>query len=241
MSRRTGVLSSLILVFSLCVFGLFPAVASAATKIGLTSEYEPYFDGSIVRDWDSSAATTAWPGMSVPRHAHAYNKGGIPMRARMRYEAYWVEPSSDDGWVQASGLNSSFIEVTLANPQLWEDGGDGWYYYKDNIQPGATTEDFISSMSISKDVDEDINGSVEVNSAYVGKGAVVDVYLECSEAERKAVPADEPSAPSIGRLAQTDDIVLPWEAFAVIGGIVIALGLVLVIVRRRSDKDEESR
>ena len=139
----------------------------------------------------------AYPGMTVERDARAVNEGSAVMAARMRFEKSWG--SLEDGaWTACDdgSLDESLIEVELPEGSGWVDGGDGWYYYERPVNPGESTDAFISTCSISEHVGEDAH--VGEASAYSGKAARVDVYLECAQAFQESADGPAESASSGG-------------------------------------------
>ena len=156
-----------------------------------------YFDGRLVQKWGQEGPVPAYPGMTVERDARAVNEGSAVMAARMRFEKSWG--SLEDGaWTACDdgSLDESLIEVELPEGSGWVDGGDGWYYYERPVNPGESTDAFISTCSISEHVGEDAH--VGEASAYSGKAARVDVYLECAQAFQESADGPAESASSGG-------------------------------------------
>ena len=168
----------LLIAFAGCITGTVCALSDDQKHLG----YDSYFDGILVGNDHVLGETEVYPGYSEKRTAIAQNNGTLPMYARMQLSKYWVEEQGDT-WVKSSdtSLNTDYIEVGLDESSGWVDGGDGWYYYLQEIAPSAQSTSLLKTMSFSTQIGEpnNDNNNHQVSSEYVGKGAQIDIALEC--------------------------------------------------------------
>ena len=234
---------------AICLVAGGAALASPSAAEGAGD----YFDGRLVQKWGQEGPVPAYPGMTVERDARAVNEGSAVMAARMRFEKSWG--SLEDGaWTACDdgSLDESLIEVELPEGSGWVDGGDGWYYYERPVNPGESTNAFISTCSISEHVGEDAH--VGEASAYSGKAARVDVYLECAQAFQESADGPAESASSGGgqvvhRLPRsvtaafapkTGDGALAGFALCAAACALTAVSVILLALALRRGKDDDS-
>ena len=118
------------------------------------------FQGDITRFFNSatlgtSGATfteqfvspTNWkPCDTQPKTVTATNTGTKPINVRVTYEDYWINQNGSSLPLVHGGIQVAVIN--FANQSDWElNQDDGWYYYKNPLQPGQTTSSFMASAT----------------------------------------------------------------------------------------------
>ena len=88
------------------------------------------------------------PGAVVSKKVSVQNTGGHP---------FWLRVKLTDA-IDDAALSSDVMELDL-NLRDWIDGGDGFYYYKTEVQPGTETEKLFTEVKIAGNV----------NNSYIGK------------------------------------------------------------------------
>lgn len=91
---------------------------------------------------------TVLPGAVVSKKVSVQNTGGHP---------FWLRVRLNNG-INDEVLSPDVMEFDL-NLDDWIDGGDGFYYYKDEVQPGEETEKLFTEVKIAGNV----------NNSYMGK------------------------------------------------------------------------
>ena len=95
------------------------------------------------------------PGAVVSKKVSVQNTGGHP---------FWLRVRLDSG-VNDEVLSPNVMELDL-NLDDWIDGGDGFYYYKTEVQPGTETEKLFTEVKIADDVDTSyLNKTLELTVA----------------------------------------------------------------------------
>jgi alternate signal-mediated exported protein len=74
------------------------------------------------------------PCQEIPKTAIARNEEGVTVNLRLKYDEYWLSKDGEDMPLQKDG--DSIAIINFQNQADWEDGGDGWYYYKHQLAPG---------------------------------------------------------------------------------------------------------
>jgi len=143
-----------------------------------TSTIENPFDtgksGSITKEDFIPGDGDDWqPGVEVNKDVFVQNTGDQDLIVRVRLDEKWVRKSTasatpgveyktiaapyttnqvdaNDGLTAA---DASVVGKTLANPTKWISGGDGWYYYSDNLKGGITTEKWLDAVELLNDAD----------------------------------------------------------------------------------------
>ncbi len=89
----------------------------------------------------------------IPKIVIGKNTGTVPAVARLSYDEYWkmigsTSTSHDTELPLLDGDNDPIAYVNLQNQADWEDGGDGWYYYKYVLWPGEETNSMFKSVTL---------------------------------------------------------------------------------------------
>ena len=143
-----------------------------------TSTIENPFDtgksGSLTKEDFVPGDGDDWqPGVEINKDVFVKNTGDQDLIVRVRLDEKWARKSTasvtpgavyktvaapyttnqvnaTDGLTAADG---SVVNKTLANPTKWISGGDGWYYYVDNLKGGITTEKWLDAVELLNDAD----------------------------------------------------------------------------------------
>lgn len=96
------------------------------------------------------------PSGTVKKEVAFKNNSTNAAFLRVAYAETWKKKSGDD-WIL---LNNQVNETDVAakhwkngfgaNSDLWQDGGDGWFYYKKVLEPGETTANILESITFSE-------------------------------------------------------------------------------------------
>lgn len=86
------------------------------------------------------------PGQIVDKVVSAKNNGNNTEYVRIHVEKNW----SENGEI-LTDKDSGYIELILANPDLWVYGDDGYYYYQEPLEPNETAENLIESFTLDRD------------------------------------------------------------------------------------------
>lgn len=246
-----------------CVGGTWALASSASAHEDLAE----YFDAKLVEKCGGDPVA-AYPGFSVERTAAAENTGAKTMWVRMSIDKYWMEKSGD-AWkrVDDAAFNTDFIVVHV-DESAWTDGGDGWWYCNEAVEPGATSASLLQSIEISAETGEEVQGVAETESMYALHAASVDVQMECTAAPDPEPAADTDSDAGSGdtasagtgtatatqaKFGKTADIAksvskpdtgdaLPWVLFVAAGAaFAAALVFLLAAWKRRRGRDDDAQ
>ena len=103
-------------------------------------------DVQINEDFDEpSSVSPAEPGATITKEAWVENSGDIPAFVRVM-----VLPTL----VAMDGV--TFLETPIIYENLnttdWKDGGDGYYYYLDVLEPGGATPPLFDAVAMDPDI-----------------------------------------------------------------------------------------
>lgn len=111
-----------------------------------------YWQNETVETFDSP---TDWKTCEeIPKTVIGRNTGTTPAVVRLSYEEYWKAAGSTSTDHQTElplldGDSDPIAIVNLQNQADWEDGNDGYYYYKYVINPGQETNSMFKSVTLS--------------------------------------------------------------------------------------------
>lgn len=127
-----------------------------------------YWQNETIETFDSP---TDWKTCDVtPKTVVAKNTGNVPVAVRLKYEEYWKATGSTSTDHQTElplldGDSDPIAVVNLQNQADWEDGGDGYYYYKYSLAPGQESNSMFESVTLNCKNDF---GGVNDNCTIVG-------------------------------------------------------------------------
>lgn len=144
----------------------FCALAAAGVIAGTTAYLTDHtvITNEISAGWNETetveefpSPTPVAPGETVVKKVRIQNKGEVPCYIRAALIV-------SEGTVTLEGLNT----------ELWVDGQDGYYYYRDVVQPGDSTGEFFTGVKVDRQTEEDT--------------VTVTVYEESIQAMHGSVP-----------------------------------------------------
>ncbi len=128
------------------------AIAIVGATLAVQGDITRFFNSATL---GTSGATfteqfvspTNWkPCDTQPKTVTATNTGTKPINVRVTYEDYWIHQNGGSLPLVHDGIQVAVIN--FANQSDWElNEDDGWYYYKNPLQPGQTTSSFIASAT----------------------------------------------------------------------------------------------
>lgn len=110
-----------------------------------------YWQNETVEIFDSP---TDWKTCEeIPKTVIAKNTGTVPVVVRLSYEEYWKAAGSTSTDHQTElplldGDSDPIAIVNLQNQADWEDGNDGYFYYKYVINPGQESNSMFKSVTL---------------------------------------------------------------------------------------------
>lgn len=131
------------------------------------------YGGSVIEHFNPSDGDDWQPGATVDKEVIAQNTGDQPLLVRVKMAETWSRNemagtlpniTSADGeaflvvdQVDAEDGNTvgdqTVVHKNFADNSKWEEGEDGYWYYKGQLAPGASTEALLESVTLDKDVD----------------------------------------------------------------------------------------
>ena len=128
------------------------AIAIVGATLAVQGDITRFFNSATL---GTSGATfteqfvspTNWkPCDTQPKTVTATNTGTKPINVRVTYEDYWINQNGSSLPLVHGGVQVAVIN--FANQSDWElNQDDGWYYYKNPLQPGQTTSSFMASAT----------------------------------------------------------------------------------------------
>ncbi|MBP5634598.1 hypothetical protein J6X09_02805 [Candidatus Saccharibacteria bacterium] len=128
------------------------AIAIVGATLAVQGDITRFFNSATL---GTSGATfteqfvspTNWkPCDTQPKTVTATNNGAQPINVRVTYEDYWINQNGSSLPLVHDGIQVAVIN--FANQSDWElNENDGWYYYKNPLQPGQTTSSFMASAT----------------------------------------------------------------------------------------------
>lgn len=108
-------------------------------------------------------APTDWtPGTTTSKDIKVTNNGSIKMAVRAKYTEKWVNSNGNQLALKDSNNNTAAIVNFNTG---WTKDSDGYYYYgskanKTVLNPGETTNSFISGVTFNENIAATLNSSV---------------------------------------------------------------------------------
>ena len=151
------------------------------------------YGGSIVESFNPSDGDNWQPGATVDKEVVAENTGNSPLLVRVKMAEIWsrenntlseiksekqpdfteVKQADDkDGLVEG---DQTVVRKNLADNDAWTQADDGYWYYKGQLAPGATTESLLESVTLDKETD---------------MGLYTETYKYCTTPGKDSKPGD---------------------------------------------------
>lgn len=86
----------------------------------------------------------------APKEVVTTNSSTFNIQVRMKYNEYWL---AQDGinYLPVEQNGQRLTTINLQNQNDWEDGNDGWIYWKGTVAPGASTRSLLRSVTYNCD------------------------------------------------------------------------------------------
>lgn len=130
------------------------------------------YGATISEDFKPSEGENWQPGVEVNKDVVVDNEGDQDIIVRVRLDETWTRKNESDPYkdskndpfdvyqtsqsVADDGLTTddgSVVTKTLSSSTNWIDGGDGWYYYKENLAGGTSTDKWLDSVELLDETD----------------------------------------------------------------------------------------
>lgn len=152
------------------------------------------YGGSIVESFNPSDGDNWQPGATVDKEVVAENTGNSPLLVRVKMAEKWSrenntlieiasekqpdftevkQASEKDGLVEG---DQTVVHKNLSNNGVWEQADDGYWYYKGQLAPGATTGSLLESVTLDKKTD---------------MGLYTTTYKYCTTPGKDSTPGDD--------------------------------------------------
>ena len=159
MKRKIAALAVIVIALSLAAYGTvayFTATGTAHNVLTMGNIGIKLNDKTkVVENGETKLVefTTEYPdGMPVMPATEASkivsveNTGSAPAWVRVRIEKT-VEPAD----AAVTGLDTKYVELNYDTAK-WDEGGDGFWYCKEPLEPGVTTPNLFDTVTFSKDM-----------------------------------------------------------------------------------------
>lgn len=166
------------------------------------------YGGSIVESFNPSDGDNWQPGATVNKEVVAENTGNSPLLVRVKMAEKWsrenntlIEIASEkqpdftevkqahdkDGLVES---DQTVVHKNLAANDAWTQGEDGYWYYRGQLAPGATTESLLESVTLDKETDMGLYATTYKYCTTPGKDSKPGDNTEWKVAENGEEDAD---------------------------------------------------
>lgn len=153
MKRKLTMVAVLAICLSLLTYGtvaFFTAEDQAHNVITTGSidiQLDEWADADKTVPFPEDGVSNVMPGAEVTKIVEVTNKGE---------NAAWIRVNVDKAIELAEGVEGK-VDLDLVgldvNEEHWTLGEDGFYYYKEALEPGKTTEPLFTAVSFDKDMD----------------------------------------------------------------------------------------
>ncbi|MBP5634530.1 hypothetical protein J6X09_02440 [Candidatus Saccharibacteria bacterium] len=89
---------------------------------------------------------------TTPKTFTVKNEGDRAVTVRIKYEEYWRN-KVDTEYLQPMKNGVQLAIITFQNENDWILKSDGYYYYKESLEPGETTSSYFKSVTLNCDAD----------------------------------------------------------------------------------------
>ena len=151
MKNKTRKRRLLPVLFALGIFALIGGtIAVSQDRSILDSLFHLKHGETSTTDWVPPAG---WKRCDeTPKEVSTTNNSTFPIRVRLSYDEYWLAADGTSYLPVAPGGNR-LTTINLQNQNDWEDGNDGWMYWKGTLAPGASTRSLLKSVTYNCDTD----------------------------------------------------------------------------------------
>ena len=114
-------------------------------KYGQTSSTEEF---TSPQNWKTCDET--------PKTVVTTNEGNFNIRVRLSYDEYWRD-RNDQNYLPLTRNGVRLTTINFQNENDWEDGNDGWMYWKGVLAPGESTRSLFRSVTYNCDNGAPVN------------------------------------------------------------------------------------
>ena len=111
-------------------------------------------DYKIAYSEDFTGPANWQPCEEVAKTFTVTNQGNAPVTVRLSYEDYWRN-KVDTEYLQPVKDGVQLVQIILQNEDDWILKSDGYYYYKETLQPNATTSSLFKAVKLNCDANLD--------------------------------------------------------------------------------------
>ena len=86
----------------------------------------------------------------TPKTVVTKNEGNFNIRVRLSYDEWWRD-KNDENYLPLTRDGVRLTTINFQNEDDWEDGNDGWYYWKGELAPGESTRSLFKSVTYNCD------------------------------------------------------------------------------------------
>lgn len=117
-----------------------------------------------------------YPGEEIDKVVHVSNRGTTDILVRVAVEKAFGKRGDDGAFYEDTALDAEMIQITF-DEELWQAGGDGWFYYKEILKANETTKrPLMKSYTLSE----------QAGNEYGGKDAQIVIRMESVQADETA-------------------------------------------------------
>ena len=87
------------------------------------------------------------PTGEVPKAVAFKNDSSCASFLRIAYSETWTSGSGTDAVILSNKVNGTDVATKNFNWTDWQDGGDGWYYYKKVLEPGKSSSQLLDKVT----------------------------------------------------------------------------------------------
>lgn len=150
------------------------------------------------------------PGATVDKEVVAENTGNSPLLVRVKMAETWsrngmagtmpnITSADGDAFLNVSqadpkdgetATDDTVVHKNLADNDAWEKADDGYWYYRGQLAPGATTESLLESVTLDKETDMGLYATTYKYCTTPGKDSKPGDNTEWKVAENGEEDAD---------------------------------------------------
>lgn len=132
---------------------------------------------------ESFTPPESWDGSVYEKLVKVKNHSTADALIRISINPRWVD-ENENPWAG----DISFIQLNFSNSSKWENGNDGYYYYKEIVPKDKSTESILESVQL--------NIPENLKARYKGKKVIIDVDSEAVQATQDGYKATWGNVPS---------------------------------------------
>ena len=168
------------------------------------------YGGSIVESFNPSEGDNWQLGATVDKEVVAENTGNSPLLVRVKMAETWsrngmagtmpnITSADGDAFLNVSqadpkdgetATDDTVVHKNLADNDAWEKADDGYWYYRGQLAPGATTESLLESVTLDKETDMGLYATTYKYCTTPGKDSKPGDNTEWKVAENGEEDAD---------------------------------------------------